>query len=204
VRDGATGPRWPHTAAILAGGRSLRMGMPKELVRLPDGRMMIDAVASVLASIADRVVVLGVTPARPDLRHLPDLHGGLGPLGGIEALLASGIDERYLVCPCDVPRITAPVLRALIGAAGDAMAVVLHLRGEEAPRPLPLVVSERALPAVQRRVAQGRLAVHGLVAALEARAVEAPPEWAALLTNVNTPEDLSALSPPGRGTGEEP
>jgi molybdopterin-guanine dinucleotide biosynthesis protein A len=81
---------------------------------------------------------------------------------------------------------------------------VLHLRGEDAPRPLPLVVSARALPAVERCVAAGRLAVHELVAALEARTVAAPPEWAPTLVNVNTPEDLSSLSPPGRGRREGP
>jgi molybdopterin-guanine dinucleotide biosynthesis protein A len=180
------------------------MGTPKELVRLPDGRMMIDAVASVLAAIAGRVIVLGATAARPDLRHVPDLHGGRGPMGGIEALLASRIDERYLVCPCDVPLVTAPVLRALTGAAADATAVVLHLRGEDAPRPLPLVVSARARSAVERAIAHGRLALHELVAALGAHAVPAPPEWAPLLANVNTPEDLSSLAPPGRGKGEGP
>ena len=36
---------WPHTGAVLAGGRSTRMGRPKEDVILPDGRGMAETVA---------------------------------------------------------------------------------------------------------------------------------------------------------------
>lgn len=106
------------TGAILIGGRSTRMGTPKHAIALPDGRAMIEHVADVLRQVCPRLVVLGPDSPLPGVPAIPDLRPGLGPLAGIEALLASGLDDTYLVVPCDMPRLTAEVLQALVDGCG--------------------------------------------------------------------------------------
>ncbi|MCI0630301.1 MAG: molybdenum cofactor guanylyltransferase [Phycisphaerales bacterium] len=117
--------KWPHTGAVLVGGGSSRMGRPKQDIVLSDGQTMLGRVVGTLAGVCEHVVLVGVNAAestnlagldRP-VRSVGDLRPGLGPLGGIEALLASGLDAEYLVCPCDVPMINARLLLKLIEPA---------------------------------------------------------------------------------------
>ena len=193
--DTEPGP-WPHLGAVLAGGGSRRMGRTKALLPLPDGRPMAQAVAETLAQVCRDVVIVG--PAEPVAtlarwRHLPDARPGLGPLGGIEALLASGLDTAFLVCPCDVPLVSAGLLRGLT-ATGGRPASVFSLPGE-GPCPLPIRIEAGCRPAVERLLAEGRRAVCELLAVLAVHTVEVPESRARELVNVNTPQDYAALRP---------
>jgi molybdopterin-guanine dinucleotide biosynthesis protein A len=186
--------RWPHTGAILAGGRGRRMGAPKHDVRLPAGRRMIEAVADALWSTCRHVVVVGPPEAMPALPHVEDLRPGLGPLGGIEALLASGIDAQYLVCPCDQPSLTAALLRTLLEPS-LAPVTALRLQGEARPRPLPLRVSVEALDVVRAHLDAGRHAVRELLESVDTETIDLPRSREGQLLNVNRPEDLAGLEP---------
>lgn len=186
---------WPHTGAILAGGLSRRMGTPKQNLRItaPGGEemRMIDAVASVMREVCCDVVILGECETLPDLRRIADLRTGHGPLGGIEALLASGIDSQYLICPCDTPCITADVLRAL--TANDSLATVLKCDDAASCEPLPARIGADALPTVRRLLDEGRRSVHGLMRTLNARGVVIPASFRVQLRNVNTPAEVRSL-----------
>lgn len=189
-----TAPRdnWPHTAAILAGGASTRMGRPKERLALADGRSMIETVAAVAADVARSVVVLGLEDVLPGHRCIADLRAGQGPLAGIEALLASGIDDEYLVIPCDMPRIPAALLRELLVMTG-APATVLRVEGEERFRSLPARFSSSGLATVRTALDANRRAVHGVIEMLGPAIVEVPSSMLGRLVNVNTPAEFDAL-----------
>ncbi len=106
------------------------MGRPKHGLRLPDGRQMIEAVADALAGVCRTVVVVGGATAEtlPGVEHIADLREGQGPLGGLEALPASGRDAEYLVCPCDLPLVSAGMLRRLT-CGGGSRATVFRIEG---------------------------------------------------------------------------
>ena len=183
---------WPHTGAILAGGGSTRIGSPKHALSLPDGSTMIEAVATALEAVCERLVILGAEDAMPALPHVADLRPGCGPLGGIEALLASGIDTQYLVCPCDLPWVTSELFNALLEPT-QATATVFRLEGSAHIEPLPARICAVALEATRRLLDDGRRAVHQLMAAIDVEEVSAPRAWSKLLTNVNTPQEYAAL-----------
>lgn len=193
--NGSETALWLHTGAVLAGGKSRRMGRPKHALRLPDGRQMIEAVADALADVCSTVVVVGgaVAEALPDVEHIADLREGQGPLGGLEALLASRRDTEYLVCPCDLPLVSAGVLLRLTAAA-DAMATVFRIEGEAAFEPLPARISGDALDLVRTGLDQGNRAVHRLMEALEPEVVLLSKAEARCLTNVNDPSDYERVS----------
>ncbi len=182
--------RWPHTGAVLAGGAGRRMGRRKDSLPLPDGRTMLAAVAAVLAETCRDVVVVG--DAETPMTRIEDLRPAQGPLGGIEALLASNLDTHYLVCPCDVPLLTATLLRRLTVATG-AVATVFHVDGEPDFWPLPARISAEALDDVRGHLDGGRRAVHELVRALDPEVIALPRDDARALANVNTPADYEAL-----------
>ena len=183
---------WPHTGAILAGGGSTRIGSLKYALSLPDGSTMIEAVATALGAVCERLVILGAENAMPALPHVADLRPGCGPLGGIEALLASGIDTQYLVCPCDLPWVTSELFNALLRPS-QATATVFRLEGSAHIEPLPARICAVALEAAHRLLDEGRRAVHQLMEAVDVEEISAPSAWSKLLMNVNTAQEYAAL-----------
>ena len=169
--------------AILAGGRSTRMGTNKAHV-VVDGRAMAESVRAALAAVCDGVVVVG----GPDA-DISDSHEG--PLGAVAALLHSGRATRYLVAPVDQPRLTPSMLRRLLvaavdlddrsdGTAGNGFAFI----GE----PLPLLVDASAATRLDAALARGERRLRIAVT------VEVDVgDDADALVNVNTPADVLAL-----------
>lgn len=105
--------------AVLAGGRSTRLGRDKTRLRLPgDGRDMLARTADLLAACTGEVLVSCRADAvPPDLpyRAVPDCEEGLGPFGGVWSLLRA-VREPVLVLSCDLPFMDAATLRRLIKA----------------------------------------------------------------------------------------
>ncbi len=181
--------KWPHTGAVLAGGAGRRMGRRKDSLPLPGGPTMLAVVHSVMAEVCESVVVVG--DAETDLPRIEDLRPGQGPPGGIEALLATGDDTQYLVCPCDLPLITPSVLRRL--TEPGPVATVFQVEGEADFWPMPVRVSVQALDALRSNLDEGRRAVHDLVRELCPEVIAVSREEAAALANVNTPDDYERL-----------
>jgi molybdenum cofactor guanylyltransferase len=176
------------------------MGRPKQSLRLDDGRTMIEAVASVMAGVCGQVVIVGDADGLPLLQRVADLRPNLGPLGGVEALLASGRGPAYLVCPCDLPLLQPRMLAALAAGAHEAaehraLACVLRIKDRPKFETFPLVIHAASLPIVTSMLDRGELAMWKLLHLLEPEVVTVPAdaEWSACLSNVNTPEDWERL-----------
>ncbi len=182
--------KWPHTGAVLAGGAGRRMGRRKDSLPLPGGPTMLAVVHAVLGEVCETVVVVG--DAETDLPRIGDLRPGQGPLGGIEALLASGDDTQYLVCTCDLPLVTPRLLRRLTVTTAR-VATVFQVEGEADFWPMPVRVSVQALDALRSNLDEGRRAVHDLVRELSPEVIAVSREEAAVLANVNTPDDYERL-----------
>jgi len=193
----------PPTAAILAGGESRRMGQPKEGVLLPDGTPMIARVISVLHTVCRQVVIVGACRGFqiPDgVLHLPDLHPGEGPLAGLETLLASGLDDRYLLAGCDQPLLTPDLLRRLTGC--EAEVCLFHTGNEEDFFPFPGVYSVALLPLVREALSSSRRSMKRLIQQARVTRLPLSPAEASLLRSINTPDELAALHSTGDITVE--
>lgn len=177
--------------AILIGGRSSRMGSPKHELKLGDGRTMLDAIVGALSGVCGRIVLVGteIPPLARDLVSVADHRTAVGPLGGIEALLTSGIDSQYLFCPCDLPLITAGLLQKLMTNT-DLPATVFQVEGRQTIEPLPARISAAALPTVRRLLDAGERSVWRLMQELRLQTVLIAPAEAAHLHNVNTRADF--------------
>lgn len=185
--------------AVLAGGASERMGRDK--ARLPVGGVAAATrVARSLARVCEDVVIAGGDPP-PDApgRRVPDPEGPRCALRGLAGALAACEAERVLVVATDLPLVGPELLLALV-AWPEADAVVAC--PPEGPQPLCAVYRrEPALALVRRRLAEGRLAVRGLLDVLDTRRLEgadlaavapgAEGDGAHALLNVNTPDDLA-------------
>ncbi|MHB0934837.1 MAG: molybdenum cofactor guanylyltransferase [Armatimonadota bacterium] len=189
---------WPHTAAILAGGESRRMGQPKEGVLLPNGTPMIARVISILQTVSPRVVIVGACRGFeiPDgVLHLPDLHPGEGPLAGLESLLASGLDDRYLLAGCDQPLLTPKLLGRLTGC--EAEVCLFHTGNEQDFFPFPGIYSSSLLPLVRDALSAGRRSMKRLLEQAPVTRLPLSPAETSLLRSINTPDELAELHSTG-------
>ena len=183
--------KWPHTGAVLAGGASKRMGVSKVDLALPSGQTMLEAVISALQIVCTSTLVVGGDGS--DRRDLGDVRPARGPLGGIEALLSSGIDTDYLICPADIPLVTPELLWRLTEPVGG-VATIFEVNGEPRSQSLPLRISTAALATVTAALDSGRNAVHEVLAQLEVDRIRITAEEAAVLININTPDDYASIS----------
>jgi molybdopterin-guanine dinucleotide biosynthesis protein A len=178
---------WPHTVAILIGGQSERMGRPKHLVTLPNGKTMLETMLVIASSIAEQTVILGGEIHSQHCIH--DLRKNHGPVAGIEALLHSGIDSNYLVIGCDMPSMTSESVAPLLRCETNAIFSYNHrLLG------LPLRVGSEALSACSKYLDAGGRSVWGFLSSIEHTSIPLNEIESAVFLSVNTPDDLNKLA----------
>lgn len=187
-------------AALMAGGKSIRMGADKARLVL-DGVPLWQRQFGLLSFLTSHIAV--AAPAPPDWMpadgsFVEDVPDAAGPLGGL--LSALGWAERHgathvLAVAVDMPGLTPTILFALWGACSPGMGVVP--RGPKGPEPLAAVYPTQALPVLRERAAARkwklRDAVEALVSAGICRELPFDASEAAPFVNVNSPADLLAV-----------
>jgi len=185
---------WPHTGAILCGGAGRRMGRPKAGLALPDGGTMIERVFATMSAVCREVILVGratgLPPSMRGVRHIEDRLPRLGPLGGVEALLASGFDSEYLIAPCDIFLVVPDVFRLLVQPSVRPPAV-LYRQDTDRVEPLIGRYDASTHSVVMGMIAEGRLAMHELARRTGASRIPVPDALTEALRNANTPADLT-------------
>jgi molybdopterin-guanine dinucleotide biosynthesis protein A len=183
------------SAAILAGGAARRFGGRDKTRLVVDGRTVIDRQLSALAPLTTDILLVGAPPGRqvpPGLRAVADRRDGLGPLGGLHTALLEAAGDPTLILACDMPFVTTALLERLLALMDDADAAVP--RTDRGYHPVCAVYARRSLPAIERRLADGRLKMVDLLDDLRVRAIDADDlrglgDPGRLLANINTPVD---------------
>jgi len=182
--------------AVLAGGKSSRMGRDKALVQL-GGVTLIERAVEKLRQVCAEVVILGSNPALETYGPLvPDLHQNCGPLGGIEAVLAYSQFDWNLLLPVDMPFVPPALLRDWIARATTRTGIrVAYFEVGERPQQGLLLIRKDAQESIRASIARGD---YKLLPAIDA-AAGAEGLWLERLDgdeaegwfeNINTPDAL--------------
>lgn len=182
-------------AGILIGGRATRMGRVKGLIEIKSGLTILDHLLAITRQAGLTPVLIGAcseTEARyPELPRLDDAPRGVGPIGGLLALLRAAEQTgspSVILLGCDLPHLTVKVLDHLL-AAPPAPLVAPRVEGRWQPLCARYEVAA-CLPVVEQLVRDGRHALQAVCDA--ARAVELPLPAAdhASLVDWDRPEDV--------------
>jgi molybdopterin-guanine dinucleotide biosynthesis protein A len=142
------------TVIILAGGRGARMGgVSKAFLPWGEGTLLEHVVAQARAA-AEEVVVVGDGVEPPaGSTVVVDVFSDAGPLGGLHAGLQAARFERCLAVGCDMPFVTAAVMRALLdlGLGYDAAVP----RTEDGLHPLLAAYARADLPVIEEQLVCG-------------------------------------------------
>lgn len=194
------------TGAILAGGKSSRMGQDKALLPLR-GQPMIRHIATTMQSVVPSLCI--VSDHAESFRFLnlpviPDLVRDAGPMGGIHAALTHLDAPAILISGCDTPFLTAPLFRHLLETPHGAPALIA--RAADGLHPLCGIYHREALPLIKQFLAAGRLRLLDLLQELGADIVPITPDLPFfrpdLFLNVNDPgvfQHLNDDHPQGKG-----
>ncbi len=183
-------------AAVLAGGRSERLGRDKRFARL-GGESLLARAVRLMRGRFPRVVLSVASPGDTfpddlprDVDCVPDLIPGAGPLAGLHAALhATGADRLFLHA-CDLPFPSYALIERLEKACEAADAAL-----PESPlglEPLHAFYRASCLAAVERALAAGRrrvISFHPEIRVARVTFADLPDAVTALF-NVNRPGDL--------------
>jgi molybdopterin-guanine dinucleotide biosynthesis protein A len=185
----------PLTVAVLAGGRSSRMGTDKAFVRVL-GRPLIEDILAQLDGLGAETLLVTNRPESYRYLGVPlytDVLPDMGALGGIYTALYYATQSHILCVACDMPFVVRSLLEHLIGLIPDGDVVMPRLDGEA--EPFRAIYARTCLGPIRAALDAGRRRVISFFPDVRVRFVdEAEIERfdPARLSffNVNTPEDL--------------
>src|ERR1700722_7373769 len=186
------------TIAILAGGKSTRMGSDKAFLEF-EGRTLLARSLELARTLSPNVLIGGSRDKfAPFATVVEDEFPNCGPLGGIHAVLRASHTNLNLILAVDMPSIPRALLQLLIAEALGApglMAVVP--RWDEAWQPLCAVYRRRFAVAAEEALRAGRNKIDLLFGSASTRIIEKDELKKAgfspdVFRNMNTPEELQS------------
>ena len=189
-------------AVVLAAGRSTRMGAINKLIAEIGGKPLVRIAAEqALASRASPVIVvtghererveaaLNGLPVR--IVHNPSYAEGLGT--SLKAGIAAIPDEAdgAIICLGDMPQVTSALIDKLLAAFEPERGALVVVPSIDGRRGNPVVWSRRFFHDLMQ--IQGDIGARHLIGSYAEAVVEVPVTDDAAMTDVDTPESLSAV-----------
>ena len=179
------------SAAILAGGKSSRMGQDKSLLPV-NGKPLIRHIYRQLLGQFDDILVSTNDPAKHAFlgaRSVPDREPGQGPLAGIASAVEAARHERVFVVACDIPVIDLDTAKRMMVLAEDFDCVIP--RSSVGHEPLFAVYRKSALPAIRAVLEAGERRISAIFPRVRTHLFDlGPAPW---YRNLNTPEDVATF-----------
>jgi molybdopterin-guanine dinucleotide biosynthesis protein A len=184
------------SVAIMAGGRSSRMGQDKSFVPF-EGRPMIETIIERLNGLGNELFIITNNP--DDYTHLglplfSDVFPDHGSLGGIYTAVHHAAHPHTLIVACDMPWLNRPLLEYMISLKDTADIIVP--RWNDFPEPLHAIYHKVCLPPIKANLRAKRLKIIRFYDNVSVRYVE-PEEIKRFdgdgrsFANINTPQDLA-------------
>jgi molybdopterin-guanine dinucleotide biosynthesis protein A len=183
-----TGP----IAGLFVGGAGLRMGgAAKGLLQAPGGGTLVERWVDLLAPRGIEVVFVGERPeyAALGLEVLVDEPAGIGPLGGLVALLRRAGAAPALAFACDMPFVSAAIVERLVTASPGA-AVLAPRRGDRWEPLCARYDPSRVLPVAAARAAGRDHSLQRVLDAAGSEALDLTPGEAEQLHDWDSPGDI--------------
>ena len=185
---------------LFVGGRGSRFGgIAKGNLRHPSGVRLIERLAGVCRAALPEasIVLVGERAEYADLGRttLSDEPSGIGPLGGLRALVSFALKKGHdaaIAVACDMPFVTAELVTRL--AYEDPTATALAPRQDERWQPLAARYAVSTLPVLDAAIAAGEHSLQKIFARLGdgAHTLAIEEDESLALTDWDSPEDLAS------------
>lgn len=185
-----------YGALILAGGKGRRMGEQNKALLQLENQTFLSRLEKALSGFPEKLISLqndawlGESPFSPVFDEVTDR----GPLEGIRCALSLCKSDALLVVACDMPLFSEEIAKGLIRTGEEVDAVICRDRTGKL-HPLCGVYSKRCLPIIDSMIAKENYRVSDIMKMVPSKvfSLDTSDFSDALLSNVNTPEELAAL-----------
>jgi molybdopterin-guanine dinucleotide biosynthesis protein A len=185
------------SGAILAGGKSTRMGKEKALLEF-HGKPFIKHIAETLSRLFEHIVVVADEPSRFEFLHLPvvpDVFKNCGPLGGIHSALVYSSTERVFVVSCDTPLLQPEFISFLLDDVPDNDVLVPSVGSFV--HPICGMYKKSCIPVIEEWLTVKKYSVLQFLQTQQTKKVELSVDeelrFGQSLQNINTPEEYQNL-----------
>jgi len=178
---------------ILAGGKSQRMGNPKDKINW-HGKEQRYFAADLLAPFCEEVFIScrqdQLENFDTDYKALTDTFLNMGPFGGILSALRSQRDKAWLVVACDLPLLDKKSLEFLIKNRNtEKVATTYESPFDGLPEPLITIWEPKSYPLLLNFLGSGNTCPRKVL--INSDTLILKPGNPEALMNVNTPEDMA-------------
>ncbi|WP_213279383.1 NTP transferase domain-containing protein [Chryseobacterium indologenes] len=178
---------------VLAGGKSLRMGNPKDKINW-HGKEQRYYAADLLAPFCENVFI---SCRQDQLEHfdtdynaLTDTFLNMGPFGGILSALRAQRDKAWLVVACDLPLLDKNSLEFLIRSRdAEKAATTYESPFDGLPEPLITIWEPKSYPLLLNFLGLGNTCPRKVL--INSDTLILKPNNPDALMNVNTPEEMT-------------
>lgn len=174
------------SAAIMAGGRSRRLGRNKALLEI-NNCTILERVMNRVSPFVRKTMVITNSPeeyCHLDIETARDIRPGCGPLSGIHAALTLAASDYVLVMSCDIPLVGSEQIRQLISACrGHDITIFKHKNFE----PLCAVYRQTCLAALEELIDHREYRIIDLFPTLDVKVLRVAD--ADMFRSINTRED---------------
>jgi molybdopterin-guanine dinucleotide biosynthesis protein A len=170
-------------------------GRPKGLLKAPDGRPIVERWAGILTELGVPFVLVGEAGAYAQIaaEKVADEPPGIGPLGGLAALLRRAGPAPALALACDMPFVSRALIERLRDAPAHAAIVAPRRKGRWEPL-CARYDSSRVLPIALSQVLSGERSLQALLHRAGAAELPLSPAEEDELDDWDTPGDISPES----------
>lgn len=166
---------------IFVGGAAKRMGgYPKGLLPAgPSAEPIVLRLATLVQSLGLRVVLVGQHAAYEDLGlpQLADRPPGVGPLGGLCALLHAAEGGDVLALACDMPFVTLHIVKRLCDAdLADADAITAQTADDAPLESFLARYRPSVLPVIEQKLALGERSLQRILQGLRVKKLRLAPD----------------------------
>ena len=170
------------------------MGRNKALIRLNDTELINYSIQS-LEPLCNNIIISGDPDiyAQFGLRVIMDIHRGIGPLAGFEAVYTCSKADWFLITACDTPFVSSQIFDQIFRKAhlNNKSCIVVGRDGKV--EPLVGCYAPNILPAIQKQIKKGDYKLQNFLKEIPLCVFEVTDS--SILHNMNTPTDLSANEP---------
>lgn len=181
------------TAAILAGGKSSRMGFDKQMLMV-DGRRLLEKVIETLREEFSDIIVI---TAKPELyegmgvRVFPDTYQDKGPLAGVHAALTHAGSRYVYLLACDMPVVNLSFVQHMKERIRETGADICACKLNDRIETFNTFYSRDLLPDVTHRLETGNSSLFRFIYGNQACVIEQEEvtrfdEELSMFTNINT------------------
>ena len=184
----------PFPAAVLAGGASRRMGVPKGSLPYGAGTLAEHQTGRLSRVFSEVWLVVREEPSHAfgPARLLFDTDPVRSALSGVIRALEEA-EDRVFVLAVDLPLVEEDLLVAIARRSLASEAAAVLPESERGLEPLAGVWRRAGLPEAHRRAASGQRSLHGLARAVGAEVIPSA-EWRELDPSGNAFENLNTIA----------